>query len=71
MNVADPQAVADLSDYMLREVIDSNNNHVVPSTQQEWAEYYDKGSRWTAQKDLYWELAEGAPSKPASLSPAS
>ena len=61
VNVADPQAVADLSDYMLREVIGSNNNHVVPSTQQEWAEYYDKGSRWTAQKDLYWELAEGGP----------
>ena len=45
--VADPQAVADLSDYMLREVVGSNNNHVVPSTQQEWAEYFDKGSRWT------------------------
>ncbi len=61
VHVADPQAVADLSDYMLREIIGSNNNHVVPSTQQEWAEYYDKGSRWTAQKDLYWELAEGGP----------
>ncbi len=59
VNVADPQAVAELSDYMLREVIGSNNNHVVPSTQQEWAEYYDKGSRWTAQKGLSWEDAEG------------
>ncbi|MBB3170630.1 aldehyde ferredoxin oxidoreductase [Parvibacter caecicola] len=59
--VADPQAVADLSDYMLREVVGSNNNHVVPSTQQEWAEYFDKGSRWTAKKDLYWALAEGGP----------
>ena len=37
VNVKDPQAVADLSDYMLREVIGSNNNHVVPQTQQEWA----------------------------------
>ncbi|MBO3282612.1 hypothetical protein HJV68_22225, partial [Intestinimonas butyriciproducens] len=35
VNVKDPQAVADLSDYMLREVIGSNNNHVVPQTQQE------------------------------------
>ena len=34
VNVKDPQAVADLSDYMLREVIGSNNNHVVPQTQQ-------------------------------------
>lgn len=61
VNVADPQAVAELSDYMLREIVGSNNNHVVPSTQQEWAEYYDKGSRWTARKGLYWAQAEGGP----------
>ena len=59
--VANPQEVADLSDYMLREIVGSNNNHVVPSTQQEWAEYYDKGSRWTARKGLFWEAAEGEP----------
>ena len=59
--VADPQEVADLSDYMLREIVGSTNNHVVPSTQQEWAEYFDKGSRWTAQKGLTWALAEGGP----------
>ena len=59
--VADPQEVADLSDYMLREIVGSNNNHVVPSTQQEWAEYFDKGSRWAAQKGLTWALAEGGP----------
>ena len=59
--VADPQEVADLSDYMLREIVGSNNNHVIPSTQQEWAEYFDKGSRWTAQKGLTWALAEGGP----------
>ena len=61
VNVKDPQALADLSDYMLREIIGSNNNHVVPSTQQEWAEYYDKGTRWTARKGLYWADAEGDP----------
>ncbi len=59
--VKDPQAIADLSDYMLGHVIGSNNNHVVPSTQQEWAEYYDAGSRWTARNGLYWALAEGDP----------
>ena len=59
--VADPQEVADLSDYMLREIVGSNNNHVVPSTQQDWAEHFDKGSRWTAQKGLTWALAEGGP----------
>lgn len=61
VNVKDPQAVAELSDYMLREIVGSNNNHVVPSTQQEWAEYYDKGSRWTARNGLYWADAEGEP----------
>lgn len=59
VNVADPQMVADLSDYMIAQVLGSNNNHVVPSTQQSWAEYYDKGSRWTAKKGLYWASAEG------------
>ena len=59
VHIADPQKVADLSDYMLAEVIGSNNNHVVPSTQQEWAEYYSEGSRWTARKGLTWGAAEG------------
>lgn len=36
VHVADPQMVADLSDYMIAQVIGSNNNHVVPSTQQSW-----------------------------------
>lgn len=61
VQVADPQAVAELSDYMLKELIGSNNNHVVPSTQQEWAEYYDESSRWTARKGLFWGAAEGGP----------
>lgn len=61
IEVKDPQRVAELSDYMLREIVGSNNNHVVPSTQQEWAEYYDEGSRWTARKGLYWAQAEGEP----------
>ena len=59
--VKDPETVAALSDYMLREVIGSNNNHVVPATQQEWAEFYDKGSRWNARNGLYWAQAEGGP----------
>ena len=61
VNVKDPQTVADLSDYMLREVIGSNNNHVVPQTQQEWAEFYDKGSRWSARSGLTWGMAEDGP----------
>ncbi|MDR2586811.1 MAG: aldehyde ferredoxin oxidoreductase, partial [Coriobacteriales bacterium] len=61
VNVADPQALEELSDYMLREIIGSNNNHAVPSTQQSWAEYYDEATRWTARKGLYWGAAEGGP----------
>ena len=59
--VKDPEAIAELSDYMLSDVIGSNNNHVVPSTQQEWAEFYDEGSRWTARDGLTWALAEDGP----------
>lgn len=66
--VKDPEAIAELSDYMLSDVIGSNNNHVVPSTQQEWAEFYDEGSRWTARDGLTWALAEGGRSTPASPS---
>ena len=61
VNVAHPKVVAALSDYMISGIVGSNNNHVVPSTQQEWAEFYDKGSRWTARKGLYWAQAEGDP----------
>ena len=39
-------------------VVGANNNHVVPSTPQAWAEYHHPGSRWTAQKGLYWGAAE-------------
>jgi aldehyde:ferredoxin oxidoreductase len=61
VNVADPVALAELSDYMMREIIGSNNNHAVPSTQQSWAEYYSERTRWTSRKGLYWAAAEGGP----------
>lgn len=61
VHVADPQMVADLSDYMIDQLLGALNNHVVPATQQSWAEYYDAGSRWTARKGLYWGAAEGDP----------
>lgn len=70
VNVKDPKALADLSDYMLREVVGSNNNHVVPSTQQEWAEYYDKGTRWTARKACTGPTPRASRSRPASRSRA-
>lgn len=39
-------------------IVGANNQHVVPSTPQAWAEYHHPGSRWTAQKGLYWGAAE-------------
>jgi aldehyde:ferredoxin oxidoreductase len=35
----------------------ANNQHVVPSTPQPWAEYWAPDSRWTARKGLYWGAA--------------
>lgn len=38
-------------------IIGANNQHVVPSSPQPWAEYTDPTSRWTARKGLYWGAA--------------
>jgi len=46
-----------LNQYMLKGIIGANNQHVVPSTPQPWAEYNNKGSRWTAKKGLTWGAA--------------
>ncbi len=39
VNIADRQEMKRLNDYMMTELIGANNNHVVPSTPQSWAEY--------------------------------
>lgn len=61
VRIHDPKEVSKLSDHMLRELLGSNNNHVVPQTPQSWAEYHHPNSRWTARKGLYWGAAEGGP----------
>jgi aldehyde:ferredoxin oxidoreductase len=38
-------------------IMGANNQHVVPSTPQPWAEFSSPGSRWTARKALYWGAA--------------
>ncbi|WP_040212375.1 aldehyde ferredoxin oxidoreductase [Clostridium polynesiense] len=48
----------DLNQYMLKDIIGANNQHVVPSTPQPWAEFSDKGSRWTAREGLTWGASE-------------
>ncbi|QEN06626.1 aldehyde ferredoxin oxidoreductase [Oceanispirochaeta crateris] len=40
------------------DIVGANNQHVVPSTPQPWAEFHDPASRWTAQKGLMWGAAE-------------
>ncbi|MBC2855124.1 aldehyde ferredoxin oxidoreductase [Cetobacterium sp. 2A] len=50
-----------LNNYMMKDLIGANNQHVVPSTPQPWAEFHSKGSRWTAKEGLTWGAAEGGP----------
>lgn len=50
-----------LNNYMMKDLIGANNQHVVPSTPQPWSEFHHKGSRWTAREGLTWGAAEGGP----------
>lgn len=61
VQVADPKEVLRLNHYVMSDLMGSNNNHVVPSTERPWAEYYDAGSRWTGRPGLTWGAAEGGP----------
>ncbi|MBB6214887.1 aldehyde:ferredoxin oxidoreductase [Anaerosolibacter carboniphilus] len=47
-----------LNEYMMKEIIGANNQHVVPRTPQPWAEYHNSGSRWLSRKGLFWGGAE-------------
>jgi aldehyde:ferredoxin oxidoreductase len=38
-------------------LIGANNNHIVPKVPQPWAAYSDSGSRWSADKGVYWGAA--------------
>ncbi|MGL5169201.1 aldehyde ferredoxin oxidoreductase [Edwardsiella tarda] len=67
--IADRHAMKRLNDYMLRELIGANNNHVVPSTPQPWAEYSSPASRWTARQGLFWGAAEGGPIETGVIPP--
>jgi len=46
-----------LNRYILS-LMGANNQHVVPSTPQPWAEYSWPGSRWTARNGLFWGAAD-------------
>ncbi len=53
---AKPQELMDLDKYMMS-IIGANNQMVVPTVPLPWAEYNDKGSRWTGRPGLYWGAA--------------
>ncbi len=53
---ADPKAWMELDKYMMS-IIGANNQMVVPSHPQPWAEFNDKSSRWTGRKGLFWGAA--------------
>ncbi|MCI5773588.1 MAG: aldehyde ferredoxin oxidoreductase [Erysipelotrichaceae bacterium] len=61
VHVADPKKVLELNNYVMSDLMGSNNNHVVPSTERPWAEFYDPNSRWTGRPGLTWGAAEGGP----------
>ena len=56
---ADKKEWKQLIRYILS-IMGANNQHVVPSTPQPWAEFYAPGSRWTARKGLFWGAARPA-----------
>ena len=61
VKIADTKKVLELNKYVMSDLMGSNNNHVVPSTPQSFAEYSDPGSRWTGRPGLTWGAAEGGP----------
>lgn len=60
-HIADPKKVLELNNYVISDLMGSNNNHVVPTVPQSWAEYDNKSTRWTGHPGLTWGAAEGGP----------
>ncbi len=61
VKLADPKAVKALNDYVIGDLMGSNNNHVVPTVAQSWSEYENSSTRWTGHPGLTWGAAEGGP----------
>ncbi len=59
--VAKPEDVQALNDYVMNDLIGSNNNHVVPTVPQSWSEYDNASTRWTGHPGMTWGAAEGGP----------
>ena len=61
IQVAEPKKVLELNNYVMSDLIGSNNNHVVPTVAQSWSEYENSSTRWTGHPGLTWGAAEGGP----------
>lgn len=60
--IADPVKHKELCDYMLRELIGTNNNHNVPQNPQSWAEYSAPSkNRWKGAPGVVWGKAPNGP----------
>ncbi len=59
--VADPDQIKKLNNYVMGDLIGSNNNHVVPTVAQSWSEYENTSTRWTGHPGMTWGAAEGGP----------
>ena len=57
--IADGKGEAWLSlvEQFMKDIVGANNQWVVPSTPQPWAEFNNPSSRWTAKKGLFWGAA--------------
>ena len=62
VKIAQPIAVRELSNYMIRDLVGGNNNHNVPSTPQTWAEYSATSkNRWQGAPGVTWDKAPNGP----------
>lgn len=62
VHIADPVRHKELCDYVLRDLIGSNNNHNVPSRPQSWAEYTSTvKNRWQGGPGVMWGAAPNGP----------
>lgn len=59
--VADAKRVLELNNYVMSDLMGSNNNHVVPTVAQSWSQYENTSTRWTGHPGLTWGAAEGGP----------
>ncbi|GHU82756.1 aldehyde ferredoxin oxidoreductase [Clostridia bacterium] len=61
VQIAKPDEVQALNEYVMGDLMGANNNHVVPTVAQSWSEYENPRTRWTGHPGLTWGAAIGGP----------